>query len=54
MKDLGILLNTDEPFHDVLKIKQHLVMTIEDAWFICATLDEVLKETVLQINNSDQ
>ncbi len=50
MKDLSILLSTDGLYHNVLKIKPALVFTSEDALFLSATLDEVLKDTVLQVN----
>ena len=54
MKDLGILLSTDGLYHNVLMIKPPLVFTIEDASFFSATLDEVLQDTVLQVNLSIQ
>ena len=42
MKERGILLSTDGPLHNVLKIKPPLVFTRENADFLVATLDEVL------------
>jgi 4-aminobutyrate aminotransferase-like enzyme len=44
MKDLGILLSTDGPLHNVLKIKPPLVFTEDDADFLITTLDKVLGE----------
>ena len=40
----GILLSTDGPFHNVLKIKPPLVFTQANADFLVATLDEILAE----------
>jgi 4-aminobutyrate aminotransferase-like enzyme len=42
MKDRGILLSTDGPGHNVLKIKPPLVIQHEDAEASLAALDEVL------------
>jgi 4-aminobutyrate aminotransferase-like enzyme/Ser/Thr protein kinase RdoA (MazF antagonist) len=44
MRERGILLSTDGPFHNVLKIKPPLVFTEENADFLVATLDEILGE----------
>jgi 4-aminobutyrate aminotransferase-like enzyme len=44
MKERGILLSTDGPFHNVLKIKPPLVFTEENADFLVGTLDEILGE----------
>ena len=44
MRERGILLSTDGPFHNVLKIKPPLVFTRENADFLVATLDEILAE----------
>jgi len=46
MKDAGILLSTDGPFHNVLKIKPPMVFTEADAARVVATLDRVLSELV--------
>ncbi len=43
MKDRGILLSTDGPDHNVIKIKPPLVMTEGDAKFAVQQLDAVLK-----------
>ncbi len=44
MRERGILLSTDGPFHNVLKIKPPLVFTEENADFLVGTLDEILRE----------
>ncbi|HEY6109320.1 MAG TPA: aminotransferase class III-fold pyridoxal phosphate-dependent enzyme, partial [Gemmatimonadales bacterium] len=44
MRERGVLVGTDGPFHNVLKIKPPLVFTREDADQLVATLDEVLSE----------
>ncbi len=43
MKELGILLSTDGPHHNVIKIKPPLCFTREDARLTAGRLDEVLK-----------
>jgi len=44
MRERGILLSTDGPFHNVLKIKPPMVFTEENADFLVGTLDEILGE----------
>jgi 4-aminobutyrate aminotransferase-like enzyme len=44
MKARGVLMSTDGPFHNVLKIKPPLVFSEADADFLAETLDEVLRE----------
>ncbi|HEV2388970.1 MAG TPA: aminotransferase class III-fold pyridoxal phosphate-dependent enzyme [Candidatus Acidoferrales bacterium] len=44
MRECGILLSTDGPFHNVIKIKPPLVFTAADADFLVATLDRILAE----------
>ena len=44
MRERGILLSTDGPFHNVLKIKPPLVFTEENGDFLVSTLDEILWE----------
>ncbi len=44
LRERGILLSTDGPFHNVLKIKPPMVFTEENADFLVETLDEVLGE----------
>ncbi|MCI0691814.1 aminotransferase class III-fold pyridoxal phosphate-dependent enzyme [candidate division KSB1 bacterium] len=52
MKECGVLLSTDGPFHNVLKIKPPLVFTKADADFLVATLDRILEENFLQVKSS--
>jgi 4-aminobutyrate aminotransferase-like enzyme/Ser/Thr protein kinase RdoA (MazF antagonist) len=47
MRQLGVLVSTDGPFHNVLKIKPPLVWTDADADRLLATLDRVLREPAL-------
>jgi 4-aminobutyrate aminotransferase-like enzyme/Ser/Thr protein kinase RdoA (MazF antagonist) len=47
MKEHGILLSTDGPDHNVIKIKPPLVFTIEDARRVVDTLECILSETAL-------
>jgi 4-aminobutyrate aminotransferase-like enzyme/Ser/Thr protein kinase RdoA (MazF antagonist) len=44
MKERGVLLSTDGPFHNVIKIKPPLVFSRADADFLVSSLDSVLKE----------
>jgi 4-aminobutyrate aminotransferase-like enzyme len=44
MKDRGILLSTDGPFHNVIKIKPPLVFSAKDAEVLVSGLDSVLRE----------
>ncbi len=48
MRHLGVLVSTDGPFHNVLKIKPPLVWTDADADRLLATLDRVLREPALR------
>ncbi len=48
MKQRGILLSTDGPLHNVLKIKPPLVFTEADADYVIATLDLILNEDYLR------
>ena len=48
MREHGILLSTDGPFHNVLKIKPPLVFTEENADFLMGVLDEILGEDLLR------
>jgi 4-aminobutyrate aminotransferase-like enzyme len=43
MRDRGILIGTDGPFANVLKIRPPMPFTREDAEILAATLDEVLR-----------
>jgi 4-aminobutyrate aminotransferase-like enzyme/Ser/Thr protein kinase RdoA (MazF antagonist) len=47
MKDHGILVSTDGPFHNVLKIKPPLVFNADDADRLVTTLDRILSEDYL-------
>jgi 4-aminobutyrate aminotransferase-like enzyme/Ser/Thr protein kinase RdoA (MazF antagonist) len=49
MRDLGVLVSTDGPFHNVLKIKPPLCFTEDNADRLASALDEVLCEDCLQI-----
>ncbi len=44
MRECGILLSTDGPFHNVIKIKPPLPFSREDGELLFATLDRVLAE----------
>jgi 4-aminobutyrate aminotransferase-like enzyme len=44
MRERGILLSTDGPSHNVLKIKPPIVFTTANADFLIATLDDILNE----------
>ena len=44
MKERGILLSTDGPLHNVLKIKPPLVFTEANADHLVSTLDDILRE----------
>ena len=44
LRDQGILISTDGPLHNVLKIKPPMVFTEKNADFLVDTLDNVLEE----------
>ena len=48
MRTLGILMSTDGPFDNVIKIKPPLVFNNEDVQFLLETLDRVLKEDFMR------
>jgi 4-aminobutyrate aminotransferase-like enzyme len=48
MKQRGILLSTDGPLHNVIKIKPPLVFTTADADFLIAAMDQVLLDADFQ------
>ncbi len=50
MRDRGILLSTDGPLHNVVKIKPPLVFDEEDADRLLSNLDEVLAEDALRLD----
>ncbi len=47
MRDRGVLLSTEGPFHNVIKIKPPMVWTTAHADILVDTLDEVLAEGLL-------
>lgn len=48
MKERGVLLSTDGPFHNAIKIKPPLVFSREDADRLVRNLDVVLEEDYLR------
>ncbi len=48
MRELGILMSTDGPLHNVIKIKPPLVFTRTNADFLLEMLENVLKENRMQ------
>lgn len=50
MRELGILMSTDGPFENVLKIKPPIIFNKEDSDFLLSTLDRVLKEDFMQLD----
>jgi 4-aminobutyrate aminotransferase-like enzyme len=48
MRELGVLLSTDGPDNNVLKIKPPLCFGVFDAELLCDTLDRVLGESALK------
>ncbi len=53
MRDRGILLSTDGPLHNVVKIKPPLVFGEDDADRLVRNLDEVLAEDALRIGSDE-
>lgn len=49
MKDFGILISTDGPLHNVLKMKPPIVFTEENADEVVQALDRILGEDCLQV-----
>ena len=49
MREHGILISTDGPLHNVLKLKPSMVITVENAEEIISTLDKILREDCLQV-----
>jgi 4-aminobutyrate aminotransferase-like enzyme len=49
MKDKGILVSTDGPYHNVIKIKPPLVFTRENADQVLKSLEQILQEDFVQI-----
>ena len=50
MRDLGVLISTDGPFHNVLKIKPPIVFSRANADHLVASLAAVLQEDAIQID----
>ena len=48
MRDQGILISTDGPLHNVLKIKPPMVFNVANAELFLATLGTILKEDFLE------
>jgi 4-aminobutyrate aminotransferase-like enzyme len=48
MRDRGVLVSTDGPFHNVLKIKPPLCFSEQDADLLASTLDDLLGEGYLR------
>jgi len=44
MREEGILLSTDGPWHNVIKIKPPVVFNQDNGDFLCANLDKILSE----------
>lgn len=49
MRELGVLMSTDGPFHNVLKIKPPIVFGKSDADFLLDMLERVLREDAMQL-----
>ena len=49
MRELGVLMSTDGPFHNVLKIKPPIVFDKKDADFLMGMLERVLREDAMQL-----
>jgi len=48
MKDHGILMSTDGPDHNVLKIKPPMVFSIQNAKELLGYLKKILEENFMQ------
>lgn len=48
MRELGVLMSTDGPYHNVLKIKPPMVFGEKEADFLLTTLGQVLREDAMQ------
>jgi 4-aminobutyrate aminotransferase-like enzyme len=49
MRDLGILMSTDGPHHNVLKIKPPVIFSQRDADFFVESLERVFREDFMQL-----
>jgi 4-aminobutyrate aminotransferase-like enzyme len=52
MKEFGILMSTDGPDHNVLKIKPPMIFTQDQGRELIATLEIVLKEDFMQLEST--
>ncbi|HCM77317.1 MAG TPA: hypothetical protein DIS90_13105, partial [Cytophagales bacterium] len=50
MRELGILISTDGPFENVLKIKPPIVFSKKDSDLLLAALERTLKEDFMQLD----
>jgi 4-aminobutyrate aminotransferase-like enzyme len=48
MKNSGILMSTDGPDHNVIKIKPPLIFSIKNAQYLIKTLSKIMKEDAMQ------
>jgi 4-aminobutyrate aminotransferase-like enzyme len=48
MRELGVLMSTDGPFHNVLKIKPPIVFDKKDADFLMGMLERVMREDAMR------
>jgi 4-aminobutyrate aminotransferase-like enzyme len=49
MRELGILMSTDGPYHNVLKIKPPMVFGKRDADFLMEMLEKVTREEFMRV-----
>ncbi len=49
MRDLGILMSTDGPYHNVLKIKPPMIFGKRDADFLVGMLERVMREEFMRV-----
>lgn len=49
MRECGILLSIDGPFHNVIKIKPPLIFTTSDCDFLINILQKILEEDFCQL-----
>jgi len=50
MKDHGILLSTDGPYENIIKMKPPLCFDVANADFLLNTLDKVLREDGVRVD----
>ncbi len=48
MRDKGILMSTDGPYNNVLKIKPPIIFSIKDSDFLLHSIEKVLKEDLMK------